>query len=415
MVFARDLGGSLPITTDLVVLVAGQVPCDLDGTVHYDPALVDAHALTALGSRPVWRPISPVVRHALSDASGQNAIVLGEDWVEIIDPTLWDSHRDGPGDPSLPVIGRHSRPDPLKWPASREDLLAVYPDEAPGPDTIGVKVLGGTAGVADILGHQPQHWEIHEFGVIDPVTFLASIDVFVYQHHPALVEAFGRTVLEALAAGIPAIVPASLEPLFGDACRYAAPTQVRSIVTELCSDPARWRDQAAKGRRLVAERFSPEAHQTRLHALIGAPRRRRWRHRSTPESFPPPDPAAIPPRQRGELPTVMIAALGADASRLDAIVNAVADHRDATGGFLPVVVGTEKAPTSAADRGVTVATITNRRHFTEDAALWPAYAQRRLSQLARAHGVTSITVADLDHPDAWIALRVRIEPATSPT
>ena len=409
MVVARDLGGPLPIDTDMVILVAGQAPRDRDGTVHYDPALVDGHAAAALGVRPVWRPISPVVRKALGSAADRDEIVLGDDWVEIIDPTRWDTQRSGPLDPSRPVIGRHSRPDPLKWPANAEELLAAYPDEAPGPNTIGVRVLGGTAGVTDILGNEPAHWEIHEFGSIDPAAFLASIDVFVYHHHPALVEAFGRTVLEALAAGIPAIAPPSLEVLFGDGCLYATPTQTRELVEDLCRDPVRWRDQADRGRRLVAARFSSEAHLTRLRAVIGKPASSRWRDRRREDRLAPPEVTLIPPGQRAGLPTVLVAALGAAPERLITIIDAVADHRDATGGFVPVVVGTERAPAVAAERGVGFATITNRRNFTEDPAFWPAYAQRRLSQLARSHGATSITVADLDHPDAWIALRVRLD------
>lgn len=408
MVFAQDLGGSLPLVTDQVVLVAGQVPADRDGTVHYDPATVDRHATAALGHRPVWRPIGPVVRAALQPVADTGDLGLGEDWVEIIDPRAWDAGRTGPQNPHRPIIGRHSRPSALKWPATRDALLAAYPDEAPGPESITVRVLGGTTGVADVLGREPHHWEVHEFGTLDPATFLAGLDVFVYQHHPDLVEAFGRTVLEALAAGVPAVVPATLASTFGDACRYASPDEVRGVVTELCRDPEAWRAQVTRGRAVVAERFSPTAHVERLTALIGAPPRRR-----SSSLLTPPDVDAIPRRQRAGLPTVLIAALGATPEELIRLVDAVADHRDSTGGFVPVIVATERTPERAAVRGVTVATITHRRNHREDPDRWPDYAQRRLSQLARHHGATSITVADLTHPDAWIALRVR--PAPTPT
>ncbi len=400
MVLAEPLGGRLPITADEVVVVAGQVPADRDGTRHYDPALVDAHVVGALGRRAVWAPISPVVRTALLPAADAAAIRLtSDDWVEVIDPDDWRVERHdhaAPIDPERPVIGRHSRPSASKWPGTANDLLAAYPDDG----SVRVRVLGGTTGVADVLGHEPRTWEVLEFGAVSPQTFLAGVDVFVYQHHPDLVEAFGRTVLEAMASGVPVVVPHALEALFGDAACYAAPHEVQHRVWQLWRDRASYHAQRQRGLAAVRDRFSLAAHVARLEHFIGAPARRH-----TP--LPPPVLHHIPPRQRHELPTVMIAALGATRDELAALVDTVAAQRARTGGFVPVVVATEAAPPNAVSLGVTVETITHRRNSSLPAERWPQYAQSRLSQLARRHGVTSITVADLAHPDAVLALRVR--------
>lgn len=397
MVLATPLGGRLPITGDQVVVVAGQVPADRDGTTYYDPAVVDAHVVAAFGRRGVWAPISPVVRAALQPAAERAAIRLtDDDWVEVIDPAAWVVERSGPVDADRPVIGRHSRPSPLKWPATAADLLAAYPDDG----SARVKVLGGTTGVADVLGHEPRTWEVTPFGDQSARDFLAGVDVFVYQHHPDLVEAFGRTVLEAMAAGVPAVVPPTLRTLFGDAVCYATPGEVQQRVADLWRDPAAYRAQRDRGLAAVERRFSLAAHVRRLHALIGDPRR-------GAVTLPPPSLEAIPPRQRTELPVVIFAALGATRDELTALIDTIAQRRAHTAGFLPVVVATEAAPPNAAVLGVPVETITHRRNWTSPAERWPEYAQSRLSQIARRYGATSITVTDLTHPDAALALRVR--------
>lgn len=397
MVLAEPLGGRLPLTGDHVVMVAGQVPVDRDGTRYYDPALVDAHVVAAFGRRAVWAPISPMVRASLQPAANAAAIRLADhDWVEVIDPEAWAVARDGVVDPQRPVLGRHSRPSALKWPSTARDLLAAYPDDA----SVRVRVLGGTTGVAEVLGHEPRNWEVTPFGGLSPREFLAGIDVFVYQHHPDLVEAFGRTVLEAMASGAPAIVPASLRAVFGDAVLYAEPHQVSGVVQRLWSDPAARTAQRQRGLAAVKERFSLAAHVARLEQLIGPPAKRVAPMR-------PPSLDAVPPRQRGELPTVMFAALGASPDDLTALLDTIAQQWARTAGFVPVVVATEAAPANAATHGITVETITNRRNSSLPAERWPEYAQARLGQLVRRHGVTSITVTDLTHPDAALALRVR--------
>jgi hypothetical protein len=176
---------------------------------------------------------------------GERALLglADDDWVEVIDPSAWAVARSGVVDPARPVIGRHSRPSPMKWPATPQELLAAYPDDA----SVRVLVLGGTAGVAEVLGYEPRTWEVTPFGGQSAREFLSGIDVFVYQHHPHLVEAFGRTVLEAMAAGVPVVLSPGFQTLFGDAARYATPSQVAGVVHELWGNPAVMDQQRQRG------------------------------------------------------------------------------------------------------------------------------------------------------------------------
>ena len=371
----RASGGRLPIAADEIVLVVGRVPQDLDGTVHYDPARVDAHLVAALGQRALWAPVSPVVREHLRPAADSAEILLtADDWVEIIDPEPWTVDRTDTVDPERPVIGRHSRPSRTKWPATADDLLAAYPDDG----SVRVRVLGGVEGVREVLGREPRGWEILPFGAMSASEFLAGIDVFVYYHHPDLVEAFGRTVLEALASGAVVVLPPHFEPLFGSACLYADPEGVAPIVERLYADPVARREQSQLGLRELRRRFSHDAHVRRIADLIGPPGTKKRR------PLPAPDADAIPRRQRAELPTVLVAALGASVDEVEAAVEALAAQRAYAGGFVPVIATTERPPASAAAAGIQVEVITSRRNWRETPERWPEYAAGRLRLIVRS-------------------------------
>src|SRR5690606_36376702 len=154
-----------------------------------------------------------------------------------------------------------------KWPSDAETVKAVYPVD--GSWT--VRVLGGADPVAKVLGRVPRTWEVLEFGAMSPQDFLAGMDFFVYYHNPRWVEAFGRTILEALASGAVAILPPHFSAAFGDAARYAESAEVRPLLERLYGDRRAYDEQAAKGQRLVRERFGHEAHVARLAKLIGPP------------------------------------------------------------------------------------------------------------------------------------------------
>ncbi len=166
-----------------------------------------------------------------------------------------------------PVIGRHSRSSPAKWPESSRDLLAAYPDD----DSVEVRVLGGADAVADVLGRVPERWIVEEFGARDPRDFVAGLDFFVYFHRSDLVEAYGRTIMEAMASGAVAILPEHFRSSFGDAALYTTPGGVRPLVARLAADPDAYRAQVDAGRGLVRRVHGYEAHRERLLPLIGPP------------------------------------------------------------------------------------------------------------------------------------------------
>src|SRR4029453_11773895 len=124
------------IETQHVVLVANAAPVDIDGHRHYRPAVVDQIARERFGVAPIWAPIGPLVREAIASEVSSG---LGEQgWLNIIDVDAWHAARPC-CESERPVIGRHSRGSPQKWPTDPSVIEAVYPIDG----SVIVKVLGG--------------------------------------------------------------------------------------------------------------------------------------------------------------------------------------------------------------------------------------------------------------------------------
>lgn len=217
------------------------------------------------GKDATWYPIGPLVRNALIKyhAEEVESIALSEiDWSNIIELDSWCRAAEIPMNPKL-RIGRHSRDDALKWPETKEQLLNLYPER----DDIEIHVLGGAASVERLLGRLPHNWVVHEFGEISPKQFLTNIDVFIYFTSKSLVEAFGRSIFEAMAVGVPVILPEIYRPLFGEAALYATPESAVDIAFELYSDTDRYRFQVNLAQAYVRKCFSYQTHLKRISDL----------------------------------------------------------------------------------------------------------------------------------------------------
>jgi UDP:flavonoid glycosyltransferase YjiC (YdhE family) len=245
------------------LLVVHHPTLDARGAPWYDPAVVHGVCETMGGDGLQWAPISPVCRANLRQAKLPFRL-LDEDWLNIFFVEEWRAERMRPAG-ERPVIGRHSRPEWHKWPATRAELLTVYPDDP----VIDVRLLGVGDHTKRLVGEWPANWRALEFGTVEPAEFLRSIDFFVYFHHPEWVEAFGRTVAEAVASGAVAILPEHFRATFGEAALYRAPEEVVPTVREFYADWERYRLQSALGTRLVERRFGPQPYLDRVARLIG--------------------------------------------------------------------------------------------------------------------------------------------------
>ena len=254
------------VEADVKILVANSCPMNRDcSRMEYSVNPVQTALEAVFGDTVQWAPESPFIREALI-RTGWRIRMMPDDWYEILDPADWTCERSR-FVADRPVIGRHSRPDPQKWPDTAEDILAAYPDD----ERFIVRILGGSTAPEAIIGRRPANWDVREFGAMPSREFLCGIDFFVYYHHPALVEAFGRTVLEAISSGAVAILPPSFEKLFREAAIIAQPGEVRDIVLRLYRDKPAYRAQSERGRKYALQHFSHQTHVARLSKLIGPP------------------------------------------------------------------------------------------------------------------------------------------------
>lgn len=253
------------VASPAVSTIVNQTPWRgvVGGEAIYDPVEVDRQTARMFGHRPLWRPIGPVVRRALEPYAHEIAIA-GGDWVNVLDLAAWGDgprrprRRDGP-----PAIGRHARDFPGKWPMNPADLLDAYPDDG----SLDVRILGGARVAEEVLGRRTLRWTVHDFDTVSPRDYLAGLDVFVYFPDPSLDEAFGRAVLEAMAAGVPVLLPARFRPVFGEAALYATPQETRGVVERLMADPDHYEARTRAGLAFAAG-YSHAHHVARLRALI---------------------------------------------------------------------------------------------------------------------------------------------------
>src|SRR5690606_14289897 len=91
------------------------------------------------------------------------------------------------------------------------------------------------------------------------------------------VEAFGYVILEAIAKGLPAILPPAFRSLFGPAALYAEPQDVFSLVQELALDPEQRRQHITRARSSISARFGLHQFVLRLDRVAPG-----WRQQPIP-------------------------------------------------------------------------------------------------------------------------------------
>jgi hypothetical protein len=245
-----------------MVVLANQAPHERDGSdIRYVPDACHANATDMFGVAPLWVPQGPQVREALADLTADR--MADFDMPGILDTAGIAPARTGFRS-VMPVVGRHSRDDWTKWP-TREDLPLIYP----GDGRWDVRVMGGAASVARITGEDPPSaWTCYGFDETDVESFLYQLDFWIYFPHPQQYEAFGRAVLEALAAGCVTVLPPRFEATFGDAALYCEPKDVVALVDDLYGDPDRFLARSALAQQRVRERFSHDSYRKLVSDLL---------------------------------------------------------------------------------------------------------------------------------------------------
>jgi glycosyltransferase involved in cell wall biosynthesis len=253
-----------------VHVIVNQTPVEHygdEGELQYTISRCEEHLQKYFGKGGVWHPVGPLIREALYQHHKEELTgitLASEDWVELIDVNEWRRESRPPRGPR-PRIGRHFGQDEVKWPIDASELLAISPDSG----DYEVHVLGGAKVPRKVLGGLPKNWHVLGFGEVHPNDFLSTLDVFVYYTHPYWVEAFDRSIIEAMAVGVPVILPYSYRKVFKEAAIYAEPAEVKRSIDRLMMDDGYYESQVRMARDYVEEHFGYTVHATRLRKLIG--------------------------------------------------------------------------------------------------------------------------------------------------
>lgn len=273
-VILAEVPDPLPaIEASEVIVVVNQMASRMtDGSdPQYDPRALQDTVRRLFGREAIWAPISGLVAR-LMRADPRYPAPSDEIWVPLIDTKLWCAKpprwRGGKG--GQPVLGRHARDEYTKWPADPARLRAAYCAGKP----CSVELMGGAGRARDVIGAYPSNWVVHSFGTMGSHAFLDRLDFFLHYPHETYIEEFGRAVLEALARGLPAVLPPVFRETFGEAAVYAEPDQVWPTVAALWADEAAYLAQGARGQDFVRamsdwERFPDRLGRTRAGGARG--------------------------------------------------------------------------------------------------------------------------------------------------
>ena len=242
-------------------LVVNHPLYDVQGRPWLDGRRLQRGLEDLLGDGVHLAPAGPQIRAQLATLRWPLPL-LDQDWPPLLDPAalVLPARRAWSG---RLVIGRHGELDRLAWPLPAL-LRAAYPEEA----DLEVRVRADRARLAALLGELPAGWTVVEPGTPRlPTSWPGSM--------PGSTSARTRPavrleILEALASGVPVVLPAELRATFGEAAAYVEADGLRAAIRAL-ERPSTRAVLAQRAGDLVARRFSPRAHVERLRALIGPP------------------------------------------------------------------------------------------------------------------------------------------------
>ena len=255
------------IEVDRMLVLANQAPSELDGQdIRYTVPEVTWGAVHCFGVCPTWAPQGPQVRKAISPYLASDELtpfnIPG-----IVDYEEWRGDYPKREFSPIPVIGRHSRDNAMKWPESAAVLKQIYPLDG----SVRIRTMGGTNYVKSVLKLKelPEIWEDLPKDDLPVAEFLHSIEYFVFFQNSNAIEAFGRAILEAIAANLVVILPHQYQEVFGEAALYADPSEVSGLVSRLHSNPSEYVSQQEKAMKKLNEDFTYEAYVERVRSLIG--------------------------------------------------------------------------------------------------------------------------------------------------
>ena len=247
-------------------VVANQTPSERDGSdLRYLVTDCTRQAEHLFGASPLWVPQGPTVRGAIRGLLPASQLATFDN-AGVLDPSDWFvEHR--PWEHPTARVGRYSRDNAMKFPETRQSLLDTYTH----PD-VEVSMMGATRQVPQLLdGHpMPASWTLLDQGQVPVREFLRTVDFFVYFDNPVSHEAFGRSILEAIASGCLVVLPQHFQAVFGQAAVYCRPDEAMQTVVAYHANREAFLRQVSRARSIVEAKFSHSTFVSRVTPSVTA-------------------------------------------------------------------------------------------------------------------------------------------------
>ena len=380
------------ISAERQVFVVDELPrSSMSSTMALNPKVLEEAVQSTFAGDWEWAPVSPIVRAAM-DVAASDLALTPRDWFSTIDLNSWFVPRDF-GD-SILKIGRHSRDLALNWPDTAREIHAAYPTDP----RFRVVAMGGLKSASAVLGMPPLGWRSIGFDEMPVSAFLSRLHIYSYFHHSDWVEAFGFKILEAMASGLPCVLPTYLSETFGENaavfCDSALDTG--AVYEELYGDRDRLSDLSSASVQVVRDRFSPAAHIERVADLIG------------PSGRPPlPETPSSPSGSSGETNRPNVIFFTDNGHGLGHLTRSMAVAKKADGRFNPVFLTMSTGFPLLREAGFPVEYFPSYTKLKLSPAQWDPLFTSRITEMIRMTRARVVVVDHVGPPDSFGLVRAR--------
>jgi tetratricopeptide (TPR) repeat protein len=249
------------------ILVADQAPySDKQRNAYdFDQAIRAAHR--TFGVEPIVAPVLPSIRRNIR-AGAKRAQLTKRNWLPPLDAKAWQRDVSPWDGTRSPVIGGYTL-HYLEGALLRRQALrdAYCADRA-----CEVRIVERAKKQTADLDALPLNWRLIPLGEIEIRDFLATLDFCICYPHKEAAGILDPAPIEAMAVGVPVILPPRFREVYGDAAAYAEPEDVFDAINELWCSKAKYEKQVGRGRRFVEDNCSYEDFGERLRPYLEGPR-----------------------------------------------------------------------------------------------------------------------------------------------
>ncbi|WP_420113210.1 CDP-glycerol glycerophosphotransferase family protein [Pseudactinotalea sp.] len=248
-----------------VVVVADECPADDGGAVLYIPATCDAAVGSLFAAEATWVPSTSKIRSLLASEIPADRLhsVVPTDFLDI-DGTLVRR----PERTDRPTVGSRLRGGGSGGPEQLDEVLNAL--VAGNGYDVRLRAAFVSAG-ADGTRSEESAWIRYAPDELTQRQFVAQLDFYVDFSASTDSPAVDRDVLLAIASGCVTVLPAKLEPIYGDAAVYADAHEVPGIIQSFHCDRAAYHQRSQHGVAALRARFGPASRLAGIAELVGPP------------------------------------------------------------------------------------------------------------------------------------------------